>query len=87
MLSNFCLRQGWVLFTIGAIANAEGNTPAIEQTAFLSLKPPRKLFAMAVFVVLARSQLRHKRSNKLVPKNPVSVPLAKNFNFASWKIV
>jgi len=54
VLSNLCLRQGWFLFTIRAIASAESNTPAIEQTAFLSLKPPRKLFGMAVFVVLAR---------------------------------
>ncbi|MEG4943353.1 hypothetical protein [Microcoleus sp. F4-D5] len=54
MLSNFCLRQGWVPRGISTIAaNAEFNRPAIEQTAFLTLKPPRKLFAVPGFATSA----------------------------------
>ncbi|MEG4531624.1 hypothetical protein [Microcoleus sp. D2_18a_D3] len=67
------LRQGWVLFTISSIVtnatNAESNTSAIEQTAFMTLKPPRKLFAMALFV-MAGPQLGNKRSNKADAEKP-----------------
>ncbi|MCW6052082.1 hypothetical protein K4039_18780 [Lyngbya sp. CCAP 1446/10] len=40
----------WVLFTMSSIApNAESNTNSIEQTAFLTIKPPRPLFAVPAF--------------------------------------
>ncbi|MEG4167064.1 hypothetical protein [Microcoleus sp. S13_C3] len=62
--------QGWVLFTISSIApNTESNTSAIAQTAFLTLKPPRKLFARGVFV-LAGPQLGNKSSNKAGAEKP-----------------
>ncbi|MEG4965871.1 hypothetical protein QUB11_04345 [Microcoleus sp. B6-A1] len=64
------LRQEWVLFTTSSIApNTESNTSAIEQTAFLTLKPSRKLFAMALFV-MAGPQLGNKRSNKACAEKP-----------------
>jgi len=40
----------WILFTMSSIApNAESNTNAIAQTAFVTIKPPRPLFVVPAF--------------------------------------
>ncbi|WP_373534255.1 hypothetical protein [Microcoleus sp.] len=44
-------------FTASTIATkAESNTPAIEQTAFVTLQPPRKLLAVPAFASAANTQ-------------------------------
>ncbi|MEG3937488.1 hypothetical protein QT995_04890 [Microcoleus sp. S36b_A3] len=74
-------KLGGVPFTASTIATkAESNTPAIEQTAFVTLQPPRKLLAVPAFAS-ANAQ------TKFAPAHPVSLPATKNYNSASWQIV
>ncbi|MEG4011965.1 MULTISPECIES: hypothetical protein [unclassified Microcoleus] len=53
-------KLGGVPFTASTIATkAESNTPAIEQTAFVTLQPPRKLLAVPAFASAnAQTQVR-----------------------------
>ncbi|TAE84186.1 MAG: hypothetical protein EAZ60_07230 [Oscillatoriales cyanobacterium] len=81
VLSHCCLGQGWVLFTISTIAPRIPNqTRKRDRTNSLwDSKTASETLCGAVHKPPLQPQLTRKRSNKLAPKNPVSVPWIEKF--------
>ncbi|PSB52357.1 hypothetical protein C7B67_07365 [filamentous cyanobacterium Phorm 6] len=78
----------WILFTMSSIApNAESNTNSIEQTAFVTIKPPRPLFAVPAFAPNRAATNTQTIEQSWRRKTRFQCRAAKNFNSALWQIV